>query len=287
MRLFGRNKLKTFWSFSQDGNIFRFIFGGNKYIIGETRDTEGKKLNLFTLDYTKGKIFLKNFSFENNNYWVSAEGATEKMFFLGRFEKPELPYQIHIIAVDIETGAKLWENETYSYLYNTENTLFGIKKGFESNLIAEIDMSTGKVKRELSTDEHLIVFNLRNENEDALFENSNYPVLYSEETTGKELKDIFEKICFSKNKIGTIEYIQKPSLLIFNYYIKLTPEESGNAMPLFENRFIVYDTESGEIKFEDILNKTANYCVPDNFFTKHNHLFFLKEKKELHCIKLI
>jgi hypothetical protein len=75
-------------------------------------------------------------------------------------------------------------------------------------------------------------------------------------------------------------------LLIFNFYIKFAEEESEKAKQYFENRFIVYDTESGEIRFEDVLNKTTNYCVPDNFFTKNNYLFYLKEKKELHCIKL-
>lgn len=285
MKLFGKNKLKTYWSFSQNGNIWRFIFGGNKYIIGETRDTEGKKLNLFTLDYTSGKTFLKNYTFEDNNYWVSIEGANERMFFLGRFEKPELPYQIHIIAVDIETGNKLWENETYSYLYNTNDILYGIKKGFESNLIAEIDLNTGDVKRILNTDEHLSVFTLRSENEDVIYENSNYPVVYANDNN--EIKSIFDKICYSKSDIGTIEYIQKASLLIFNYYIKLTSEENSQTKQLYENRFIVYDSESGEIKFEDVLNKTTNYCVPDNFFTKKEYLFFLKEKNELHCIKLI
>lgn len=284
MKLTGKNKIKTFWKFSQNGNIWRFIFGGEKFIVGETRDNIKKTLNFFTLDYTSGKTHLKNFTFEDNNYWVSIEGATEKCFFLGRIEKPELPYQKNIIAIDNQTGKKLWENETYSYLFNTEDKLFGIKKGFETNLIAEIDLNSGDVFRTLSEDEHLQVFELRNANEDFIYENSNYPIVYDNNSADKKISDIFDELCFKKHEIGTIEYIQKASLLIFNYYIKFTLEENNK---YFENRFIVYDTESGEVKFDDVLNKTTNYCVPDNFFTKNEYLFYLKEKKELHCIKLI
>lgn len=287
MKIFGKNKIKPYWSFSQNGNIWRFIFGGKKYIIGETRNTEGKKLNLFTLDYTSGKQFLKNFSFENENYWVSIEGASEKMFFMGRFEKPELPYQIHIIAMDTETGNKLWENEEYSYLFNTEKIIYGIKKEFESSRIAEIDINTGKVIRVLNNDEHLTVFNLRNENEDYIYENSNYPVLYEKEKRIEKLSDVFDKICFKDSDIGTIEYIQKGSLLIFNYYVKFAAEENGQSKSYFENRFAVYDTASDEMLFKEVLNKTTNYCVPDNFFTRNEYLFYLKEKSELYCIKLV
>jgi len=286
LKIFGKNKIKPYWTFSQDGNIWRFIFGGKKFIVGETRDTERKKLNLFTLDYTKGKQFLKNFSFENDNYWVSVEGASEKIFFLGRFEKPELPYQMHIIAMDTETGKKLWENEEYSYLFNTEKTVYGIKKEFENSRIAEIDINTGEVIRILNNDEHLTVFNLRNETEDYIYENSNYPIVYDKCAEKGIVSDVFEKICYSKFDIGSIEYIQKGSLLIFNYYVKFAAEENGQAKSIFENRFAVYDTASDELLFNEILNKATNYCVPDNFFTRNEYLFYLKEKRELHCIKL-
>lgn len=286
MKLFGRNNIKTHWSFTQNQNIFRFIFGGRKFIAGETRNMEDKTLELFTLDYTQGKTYLKNFSFEEKNYWVTIEGATEGIMFLGRFEKPELPYQKNIIALDIKTGNKLWENETYSFLFNTENILYGIKKGFESNLIAAIDIRTGEVSRELHPDEHLEVFNLRNSSEDYIYENSNYPILYGKENDSGELAELFDRICYSKHDIGSIEYIKKGTLLIFNYYIKFAGKENNQVKEYFENRFAICDTASFDILYGDVLNKNTNYCVPDNFFTKDDYLFYLKEKKELHCIKL-
>lgn len=287
MKLFTKNKLKIFWSFSQNGIIWRFIFGGNKYIIGETRDTANKKLYLFTLDYTSGKIYLDNFPFENENYWVSLEGATQSIFFLGRFEKPELPYQKNIVALDIETGKKQWENDKYSYLFNTENKLFGINRKFEDNEIVEIDLKTGEILKTIPENNHINIYELRNTNEDYVFENSNYPILYNKDEAKEIVTETLKKICFNKGEIENIEYIRKGSLLIFNYYIKFEKDENISGKTIYENGFVVFDIGKSEILFEDTLNKVTNYCVPDSFFTRKDFLFYLKEKNELNCIKLI
>lgn len=285
MSIFNKNKLKIFWSFSQSGNIWRFIFGGDKYIIGETRDTVDKKLYLFTLDYTTGKIYLKDFTFENENFWVAIEGANEKYFFLGRFENPQLPFQKNIIALDIESGEKKWENEIYSYLLNTRDRIFGIKRKFESSEISEINIDKGNNLRVLNESEHLEIFNLKNQNEDYINENSNYPIVFDKEYTSQKTIDTIENFCKGRKDIENIEYIEKDTLLIFNYYVNLKPgAEEGNSREL-ENRFAIIDLEKQEILFEDILNKNTCYCVPDNFFIRNNYIFYLKEKNFLNCIK--
>jgi hypothetical protein len=287
LKLFNKNRLNNFWSFSQTGNIWRFIFGGEKYIIGETRDTINKNLFLFTIDYTTGKTYIKNFPFENDNFWVSIEGATSEIFFLGRFEKPELPYQKKIIALDIKTGRKLWENEKYCFLFNTEEAIYGINRKFQENEIAEIDLKTGEVLITIPENEHLKINELRNKNEDFIFENSNYPKIFSKSENEENISDIFNKLCYKDKEIGSIEYIQKASLLIFNYYIKFGIDENSTDKINYENRFVIYDMKKSEILCEDTINKITNYCVPDCFFIKNNFLFYLKEKNELNCIKLI
>ncbi|MFA5404855.1 MAG: DUF4905 domain-containing protein [Ignavibacteria bacterium] len=286
MKLFDKNKLKIFWSFSQSGNIWKFIFGGDKYIIGETRDTINKKLYLFSLDFNTGKVFLRDHTFESENFWVSIEGANENIFFLGRFENPKLPYQKNIIALDIETGQKVWENDKYSYLLNTDKQLFGIKKKFESNEISEIDIMTGRNLKTLSEDEHLTVFELRNNNEDFLYENSNYPIKYIKSDTEDIVNNAFALIFNKEKNVHNIEYIKKGSLLIFNYYINLAVDSHNNERILYENKFMIYDMMKESVLFEDILNRKTNYCVPDNFFIKNNYLFYLKEMNLLNCIKL-
>jgi hypothetical protein len=286
LKLFSKYKLNTFWKFSQNGSIWRFIFGGDKYIVGETRDKEKRKLNLFVLDFTTGNIILKNFEFEKDNFWLTVEGATNKVFYLSRFEKPETLDQKNIISVDINSGEKIWENEKYSFLFNTNDLIYGLHRGFESVEIAELDIETGKIKNIIPPEEHNKVFELRNSSEDYIFENSNYPVVFNKEEADEIVTGTLDEICLKKYDTEYLEYIQKASLLIFNYYVKFSTDFNKPGSKMFENRFMVYDFNEKEVLFEDILNKSTSYCVPDNFFIKKDYLFYLKEKNELHCIKI-
>ncbi len=289
MKILGKKgKIKLYWTFTQTGIIWRFIFGGRKHIIGETRDKEKNKLYLFTLDYTRGKIFLRDYSFEDNNFWVSVEGASENIFFLGRFEKPELPYQTSIIAIDIKTGEKLWENTEYSFLFTTENSVFGIQKKSGRNEAAELDSGTGKVKRVLTEGEYTEILRLEDEYEKRIFENSLYPTEYSksESNINFSIENIIKKIHSEDKEIERIEYIMKGTLLIFNYYVKASDKLKHGGKNIYINKFLIYDTERSEILYEDILNKSSNFCVPDNFFINNNFLFYIKEKKALNCINL-
>lgn len=283
-----KGKIKLYWTFTQAGIIWRFIFGGSRHIIGETRDKEKNKLYLFTLDYTRGKIFLRDYSFENNNYWVSVEGASEEIFFLGRFEKPELPYQTGIIATDIKTGEKLWENTDYTFLFTTEDSVYGIHKKSDRNEAAELDSGTGKVKRVLTESEHTEILRLEDENEKRIFENSLYPTGYnkSETNINFSIENLIKEIHSEDREIERIEYIMKGTLLIFNYYEKCSDNSKHGGNNFYINKLLIYDTEMSEILYEDILNKSTNFCVPDNFFINNNFLFYIKEKKTLNCINL-
>jgi hypothetical protein len=214
------------------------------------------------------------------------EGATEEAFYLSRFEKPETLYQKSIISVDINTGERIWENEKYSFLFNTNDALYGILRRFEDNEIVELDIKSGELKKTFKPEEHIEVFKIRNSNEDYIYENSNYPIVYNIDEAGEFISSVLNDLCLKDNEVETIEYIQKASLLIFNYYIKLNAGENKPGSVLYENRFVVYDTNKTEILFEDILNKSTSFCVPDSFFIKNDYLFYLKEKNELHCIKL-
>jgi hypothetical protein len=267
--------------------MWRFIFGGDRYIVGETRDKENKKLNLFVIDFTSGKVIHKNFEFEKDNFWITVEGATDRLFYLSRFEKPETLQQKNIIAVDITTGEKIWENEKYSFLFNTGDSVYGLYRGFENIEIAKLDINTGKVNEIIPPEEHIRIFELRNSNEDYVYENSNYPIIYKKEETREDISKVLENICLKNSDAESIEYIQKGSLLIFNYYIKFSTGLNKHGSNIYENRLMIFDMDPSEILFEDLLNKNTNYCVPDNFFIKRDYLFYLKEKNELHCLKIL
>jgi len=287
MRLFERNKykIKPEWVFEQRGNLWKFIFGGKDFIAGETRDLEEKKLYLFTLEIHTGKKLLKDFAFEDGNYWISIEGASTHILYLHRFEKPELPYHKNIIALDLRTGKKLWENEEFQYFFSTEENLFGIKQKFEKTDLVEINISDGKVIRQITDEEYPDIIELKRKSDDDLYtEYYDYPKSVSQyppENTESVIID--EEV---SNAEGEIEYITKEGKLFFNYYKPAEIDIKDITRKYYKNVFCIFDTATGEKLYEDVLNDRSSFNVPDNFFCKDNFLYYLREKKNIVAIKL-
>jgi len=280
-----KNKLKPGWIFSQNGNLWRFIFGGENLIVGETRDLTKRVVYFFVIDISSGKTYLKNFLFEDGNYWISIEGATSEIVFLHRYDKPELPYHKNIIALDINTGEKLWENEKYLYLFNTTENLYGIKQNFESYEIVELNLKDGSVKSVIPPEEHSGIYEIRNSVEDLQHEFSDYPVKY-ESVKDENISSIILNETKNIEYKGEIEYLLKENYLIFNYYVPAGIDLKDLNRKYYENRLRIFDINTGEILYSDILNAKSTYNVPDNFFTKNNYLFYLREKKEIVFIEL-
>jgi hypothetical protein len=287
MKLFERNKnkIKPEWVFNQSGNLWKFIFGGKDFIAGETRDLEAKKLYLFTLEIATGKKFLKDFMFEDGNYWISTEGASSNILYLNRFEKPELPYHKNIIAIDLRTGKKLWENEDYQYFFSTEDKLFGIKQKFEKPELVEISIEDGSVIRMVSEEEYPEVLDMKRKTDDDLYtEYYDYPKAASQFPPEKNVSEIINKEV--QNAQGEIEYIVKNGKLFFNYYVPADVNIKDLTRKYYKNIFCIYDVETSEKLYEDVLNNSSSFNVPDNFFCKDNYLYYLREKKDIVAIKL-
>lgn len=287
MKLFKSNKLKPSWEFSQKGNLWRFIFCGENIIAGETRDIENKILYLFTIDFNSGKTFLKNYKFEEGNFWISIEGGNDDKLFLNRFQNPELPYHKNIIAIDIKSGELFWENTDYEYFFNTKDKLFGITQKFENVELVEIDISDGKLIKIFTNEEAINIIELKKENDLDLYnESTNYPKPLSNQPLEDNLNLIINEEISNKTTEGEIEYINYKNYLLFNYYYENGVNIKDISRKYYRNNFCVYDTIKSEKVYQDTLNEKSNYNVPDNFFIKNDILFYLKEKTHLIGINL-
>ena len=288
-----KNRVKPGWVFSQNGNMWRFVFAGRNAIAGETRDTEKNILYIFALNTIKGNTYIKNYLFENGNYRIAIEGANSSTIFLNRFDNPELPYHKNIIALDIHTGGKLWEHGEYNYFFCTEDKLYGIKQKFESAEFAELDMSDGSVVCVFPETQNSFIYGLKKESDEELFdENLNYPCDWnpSDNDLNTEenecVSEIIRKEIESKNNRGAVEYVRKDNLIIFNYYVPAGIDVKDINKIFYRNILCVYDISGSEKLFEDILNDKSNFNVPDNFFTRDSLLYYLREKKEIVCVNL-
>lgn len=282
-----RNRIKPLWKFSQKGNLWKFIFAGNKYITGETRDITDKTLYLFSIRISDGSKMLTDFKFDNGNYWITVEAANEKSIFLSRFENPELPYPKDIISLDIETGESMWENSDYIFYFCTENILYGYKRKFETVEYAELDPVTGMVRRIIPENENPSISELKTKSDEDLYsEFYDYPKSNSLYPAVPACAELIESEINGKDINGDIEYIIKKGKIIFNYYIKTAPELNDITRTFWKNIFCIYDIEKKKKIFEETLTERSSYNVPDNFFSRGDYLFYLVGKKELKAIFL-
>ena len=285
MKIFDRNKLKPAWIFNQNGNLWKFVFGGKDFIAGETRDIEKRTLYLFSLNIIDGKRYLSDFLFEEGNYWVSIEGASSKILYLNRFEKPELPYHKNIIALDLTSGNKLWENEEYQYFFSTEEKLFGMKQKFDKTEVAEIDTSNGNITKVFSDTEYPALLELKRNSDDDLFnEQTDYPVSFAKFTPEDHIISIINSEIDSF--VGDTEYMIKGNYLLFNYYKESGIDYKDINRKFYVNTFCVYDIPEKKKIYSDILNQQSSYNVPDNFFSRNSFVYYLREKKDIVALKL-
>ncbi len=281
MSIFSKKyKLSPDWKFSQNGNLWKFIFAGKSTIVGETRDIEKKLLYFFCLDAATGKQHLRNFLFEDGNYWISTEGANENTLFVSRFQSPELPYPKNIIALDLKTGKKLWENEDYVFHFCTDEKIYGIRTSGGKISYAEIDRADGSA-RILNDAETSELSGMKAKSDADLYtEYYDYPKPNSAYPAGSAAENIFRAETSGKIQAGEIEYITAGNLLLFNYYHESGPVP-GTDRRVYKNVFCIYDSEKEEKLFEDVLNENSNYSVPDNFFMKDGRVYYLKGRNEL------
>jgi hypothetical protein len=288
MKLFGnKNSLKPLWRFSQKGNLWRFHFGGNEFIAGETRDMNTKKVYLFSLNYKTGKVYLKDFIFDEGNFLITLENVTDKFILVSEFERPEMPVHKGITALDIKTGEVIWQINSNEYLFHTGGRLFAYQQRFESTVLYEYELETGKLVREIPSEMNKEIYTLRDESSDDLFEESyNYPRAFSDDGFSESARNILQSELKNVKTFSEPEAIENKNYFIFNFY-----EDKGiNLKDLNErnlkNIFRIYDIKNEELLYEDELNETCRFNVPDNFFIKDNYLFYLKEKQELISIQI-
>jgi len=288
MKLFrNKKKLKPLWKFSQKGNLWRFYFGGNEFIAGETRDMDSKKVYLFSLNYRTGEIYLKDFIYDEGNYLTTVENATERFILISRFERPEMPVHKGITALDIKTGEIIWQIEKNEYLFHTDERLFAYQQRFEDTVLFEYELETGNMVKEIPNEIHKEIYALRDESSEDLFnETYNYPRLLSEGDFSSYAKNLLEIEFKDIKTFSEPEAIKRDNYLIFNFYedrgINLKDLNQKN----LKNILRIYDKVKAELLYEDVLNETCRYNVPDNFFFKDNYLFYLKEKQELISINI-
>lgn len=285
-KIFSKDKLKPFFRFRQNGNIWRIYFNSSNVIAGETRDIGLKQAFIFTYNIEEKKVYLKNFRLEDN-WWFAIDTLTDNALIVSNFRKPEMPVHQGFKVLDIQTGKVIWENRELEFFFADNVNVFAIKHLFESKIVYRLNMNDGSIDDEYKGDEIYSVEILKSENDAKIYNGLiNTEVMdLNDPLLSANYSNTFSKLRLLKIE-GEIEYINTDKYLILNHHSVRGFDMKDISQKLLTNTLEIHKSGTGEIEFTDVLNQETSSYVPDSFFIRNNYLFYIKEKSELICIKL-
>ncbi len=284
--IFSSNRLKPYYRFSQDGNIWRLFFNNSNIIAGETRDIKTKQAYIFSFDFVQKKQLVKNLQFKEK-WWFAIDAVNDKYIFVSSFKNPEVPEHRGFEAIDIRSGNKIWDNDELEFFFADNEHVFAVKQLFESKIIYKLDTNDGSIIVEYKNEDELLsVIELKKVNGINTYRGLiNTDIMDMDDVILKSrFNEIIEKLKAS-NLTGAVEYINSNDYLVLNYHSSSGVNLKNLNENLLTNKMEIYDKENNLI-FEDILNQETSSYVPDSFFVKEGYLFHIKEKSELICINL-
>lgn len=273
------NIIKHEWKFSQKGNLWSIYNAGKNFITGESREEKDKPPYFFTIDSKTGKVIIKNFVYSEKDIFVFSVAASDKYLFLHRLLKTDIPAYQGIIALDIMTGEKIWENSNYEYMFHTDDAVYTKKTDFESFEYQRLDINSGDIIQKYSENDNIKLFEIRKQTIENSYKNeNNFPIFNVEYASDKAI-EIFNFESDKLNNISNIEFIELDRVVIFTYHKK-----SGEKY--YEIYLCIYEKNNCRKLYKDKIYKQAPYAFPDNFFIMDNFLYYIKEKKEIVAINL-
>lgn len=267
--LFSGSALSPAWKYSADRILWRIMFSGSSYIIGEDRDTETKTVSFFCLNAVTGKVLWEKKNF-GEQWWIGLDAVKEGRLYLHGFRKPDMPEHKNIIAVDLTDGEILWKNTDCTFLAIHPPYIFGYKDLFERRVYYRLDDSTGLLLEELKELPEGVESNIQYERTDFTFAR---PV-----TAGDS--DAWE-YAFETPGFLSAEFIEQDNFIVLNIYSHNAPPEEG-----LKNTVTVIDSTTKKKVYSDVLNGSTPYPVPDSFFADGSRVYYIKERKTFVAIDL-
>lgn len=113
-------------------------------LVGEERDLEEKRASFFCLKESNGEVVWAHRSY-GDWWWTGIEGAAGGVLYVHGFATPSLPVHRGVIAVDIATGTRLWENGAVRFI-RAEGTRVTVEAhGAAGSTLQELDSRTGQM----------------------------------------------------------------------------------------------------------------------------------------------
>ena len=273
-------KIKKKYTHHNKRPIWRVLPTETGKLIVEEREKDNKQVYFHCLNIESGKKIFINLQLEEK-FWIGIEAIYNDMIYFHKFIKPDMPNHVGIIAMNLNEQKILWENFNYSFLFIWKKKVYCFQQMFEGRKYFSLDYKSGNLLEDFGDDVGKINEVKKELDESVAYAGYLFPISYNSNiTVSANLNEVFQKLRNDFTFSGTIEYVQKNGLLLFNFHIV---NSEGN----FSNRFKALDLSSGKYIFEETLIKETKTFAPDSFFVKDDLLFLLFGKNRLSVYSII
>lgn len=231
-------------------------------IVLEVRDDVKFQATFSMLDYAKNTFLWKDASM-SEQWWVSLVAANKSTVLLNRFmNKGGNPDQKSLIAVDADTSAIRWEQESLSFYDWNESEIFGYRTRDEL-VPVRVNLMTGAVTDQSWEPQSGDPENLK-------------PVFYAECTQHFEtVKKFVAQADYAIVK--GVEYLEFNDWIMISAYI----DQSGK----LANYLLIFDA-SGTLVLTVKLGENLAGLGADTFFILSGCLFLVQNKTDLVAYRL-
>jgi len=281
-------KLKPSWTFethSENEMIWKLLISRSGILVGEERDVEAKRGSVFAIDVRTGRVLWRGLELEQP-WWFGVEKATENTLIVHSFRKPDLPEASGITAIDLLSGAIMWQDRELAYLFESGGRAFAMRQGFTRREFFALDLRTGTVVEEFGEDDTRV-----NQARSVAYANDPNTSFANSFSSGKdfdEARQLINSIVETNSLLGPIELLDYGIYRVLAFHAR--PNESE---PVLTSELAIFDKARKKLLFHETLHRKTLFPVgasmvafPDNFFLSHGILLYVKEKRILTGVAL-
>lgn len=265
--------LSANFSFCFDGNIWNMLLDAySGTLILEIREKDEHQVSFTAIDLESGEVIWDGLQFEEN-WWLGMTLISQGVLILHTFVDNADPEPKGLISFDILEKEVCWSKSDFVFLKMYEDKIIGFVTHDEERIFQAIGLRDGVVE---------------NINEATAFDNSyrneieqkwplTYPLHYVEGTDYFETCKTFLYNRLRLEAVKAIEYLEIENKIIISFY--------SNEVDNMVNYLLVTDL-SGEIVFNEIIQRNINAIGLQTFFIVKNQVIFVKEKNEIFSFDL-
>ncbi len=280
--LFNRRTLKPSWTFTSQGSIWRLLPTESGEFVGEARDQDKKQVSFFALDAQSGAPLWRDLRLDEP-WWAGIEAASGGVVLLHRFATPDMPQHKGILALDLKSGAQLWENRELTFWFIRDDSVITHRAVFEKRVVVELDLRSGQVKRELDEDAGVTELGGRPGPGFGMDGSPVFPEILSADNTDAATTRLVHRRLPSRGIVGDVEYLVTAGHMVLNYHTISSHSDSDQA--LLDNHLKVLDAKSSGVVYEDVIAREVRGPVPDSFFLWKNTIYYIKNQHTLTAVK--